>query len=88
MNLRDFLSVMTKLKENVFKNNNILLNTLEYFLNTQFYYYNQNKGFVNRMDLSAGNYRIGIRMKNDDGTWLRGYCIKLTKMKAMSLCLF
>ena len=29
----------------------------------QFYCYNQNMGFVNRMDQNVAKYRIGIRMK-------------------------
>ena len=63
----------------------------------QFHWYNQTMSFVNRMDQSLGNYGIGIRMKNDGlcfFEWqilflrVRGYCIELTKMKAISLCLF
>ena len=64
----------------------------------QFHCYNQNMGFVNRMDQNVANYRIGVQMKK--WWWsrlfewqmlffrVREYCIVLTKMKAMSLCLF
>ena len=62
----------------------------------QIHCYIQNMGFVNRMDQSMANYRIGIQMKKcwwSPFVWmvdvvLRAHCVVLTKMKAMSLCLF
>ena len=51
VNLRDFLGVATKLKKSMFKNSN------------QIKCYNQNMGFVNRIDQSVANYRIGTQMK-------------------------
>ena len=64
----------------------------------QFHCYNQIMGFVNRIDQSVANYRIGNQMKNGGDPrlfewWMllfrvRGYCIVLTKIKAMCLCLF
>ena len=51
MNLRDFLSVVTKLKESIFKNNN----------QNQIHCYSKNMGFANIMDQSMANYSIGIR---------------------------
>ena len=59
--------------------------------------YNQNMGFVNRMDQNVAKYRISIQMKNGNTRlfeWqmllfrVHGYCIVLTKIKSMSLCLF
>ena len=61
----------------------------------QFHSYNQNMGFVSRMDKNVAKYRIGIQMKKwwwSPFVWMvdkvHGYYIVLTKIKAMSLCLF
>ena len=64
----------------------------------QIHCYIQNMGFVNRMDQSMTNYRLVSRWRNSGDPhlfewWMfifkvGGYCIVLTKMKAMNLSFF
>ena len=54
VNLRDFLGTATKLKER---------NYIQEQQPNQIHCYNQNMGFVDRMDQSVASYRIGIQMK-------------------------
>ena len=54
VNLRDFLGAATKLKERKY---------IQEQQPNQIHCYNQNMGFVHRMDLSMPNYRIGMQMK-------------------------
>ena len=54
VNLRDFLGAATKLKERKY---------IQEQQPNQIHCYNQNMGFVNRMDQSVANYKTGIQMK-------------------------
>ena len=64
----------------------------------QIHCYIQNMGFVNRMDQNMTNYRLVSRWRNSGDPhlfewWMfifkvGGYCIVLTKMKAMNLSFF
>ena len=84
VNLRDLFGVVTKLKKTIFKKNNQISSTITV------------KTLVLSTEWTRTWPSVGIRMKNGGGCLngrccylgCEGYFIVLTKVKAMSLCLF